>query len=352
MEEPNLVSSKDAAQRRADQIAAFRAEVEQLAREGVPALDAAQLTAVRAHQDELLARLTQEFDVDRTAAARRMSLGMQIASVLGAAALVAAIVSFFYRIWDTLSTPAQVSGLLLAPIVALAAMLVAGRIEKTRYVASLCAIVACGAFVLETVALARLFNLREAPHVLGFWTAFALSVAVPWRFRIPYALGVAALAGYLAALCFELFGLPWTHAVERPEAVMAAAALLLVRHRAIEELAPVARAVLLVVGLLPLLVLSSVRGISLLPIDGDLARILYQILALGAACVVIGIALREGQFETLAIGSIFAGLFIVTRFVDWWWDWMPKYLFFLIMAAVAIGWLWALRLARRRLEPA
>jgi hypothetical protein len=35
--------------------------------------------------------------------------------------------------------------------------------------------------------------------------------------------------------------------------------------------------------------------------------------------------------------------------VDWWWDWMPKYLFFLLIALLALGWLWGLRVARRRL---
>jgi hypothetical protein len=344
--------NKDAAQRRADQIAAFRAELDQLAREGAPGLDEAQLPAVLAHQDALLGRLAREFDVDRTAASRRMSLGMQIASVLGAAALVAAIVSFFYRIWDSLGTPAQVAFLVLAPLAAVTAMLVAGRIEKTRYVASLCALVACGAFVLETLALGRLFNLRDSPHFLGFWAAFALAVALPWRFRIPFALGLVAAVGYIAALAFELSGFPWTNAVERPEAVMAAAALLLVGQRAVVELAPVARGVLLVAALLPLLILSSVEGLSLLPLDAGTVRILYQMIACAAACGVIALSLRRAQLETLAIGSVFAGFFIVTRFVEWWWDWMPKYLFFLIIAGVAIGWLWGLRRARRRLEPA
>src|SRR5687767_13443613 len=95
--------SREEAQRRADQIAAFRAEAEQLAREGV--LDPGQLGTAVTHQDVILAQLAREFDVDRTTAARRMSRGMQVASLLGGAALVAAIVSFFYRIWGALSTP-------------------------------------------------------------------------------------------------------------------------------------------------------------------------------------------------------------------------------------------------------
>lgn len=343
--------TREQAQRRANQIAAFRAEVAQLAREDGPSLDAAQLAAVLAHQDALLTGLAREFDVDRTAAARQMSRGMQAASILGAAALVAAIVSFFYRIWGSLTTPAQVALLVTAPVASVAATIVAGRIEKTRYVASLCAIVACGAFVLETVALARMFNLRESAHLLAFWAAFALALSVPWRFAIPWALGTATLAVYAGVAGMEFAGFPWTQGLEHPEPVMLAGiALLPLARRAPGELVAVGRSVLLVVALLPLLLLSSIDGMSLVPADTGVMRVIYQVAAFAAAFLVTAWGVRRQQPATLLIGSIFAGLVIVTRFADWWWDWMPKYLFFLIMAAVAIGWLWALRVARRRLE--
>jgi hypothetical protein len=343
--------SRAGAQDRVDQIAAFRAEVEQLGREGGPVLDSSQLTAILAHQDAVIAGLTRDFDIDRTSAARRMSRGMQIASILGAAALVAAIVSFFYRIWGELGQVAQVLLLTAAPIAALGAMVVAGRIEKTRYVASLCAIVACGAFVLETVALGRLFNMRESPHALAFWSLFAFAVAMPWRLAVPFAFGVLSLALYLAGGVFELLGHPWTDVMQRPELVMLSAAVLLpLPSRIGAELSPVARGVLLFLALLPLLVLSSVGGMSLLPIGDGAVRASYQVVAFLAAVAVIAYGLGRGQSETLTIGVVFAGLFLLTRFVDWWWDWMPKYLFFLIIAVVALGALWGLRLVRRRFE--
>ena len=59
--------TRDDAQRRADQIGAFRAEAELLAREGAPALDAQQLAEIRRYHDALRARLAREHDVDRTA---------------------------------------------------------------------------------------------------------------------------------------------------------------------------------------------------------------------------------------------------------------------------------------------
>ena len=72
-------------------------------------------------------------------------------------------------------------------------------------------------------------------------------------------------------------------------------------------------------------------------------------MAVAASIITIGLGLRQGLPEVVLIGSLFTGIFLLLRFVDWWWDWMPKYLFFLILAAVALAWLWGLRLARRRL---
>ena len=347
---------KEDAQHRADQIAAFRAELEQLAREGVAPLEPARAADLAAHHERLLRQFAREFDVDRGAAGKRMSVGMRLASLLGAAALTAAVVSFVYRVWGALPTTGQVLLLVAAPIAATVGMIVAGRIEKTRYVASLFAIVACGAIVLQTVMLATLFNLRGSPHVLAAWGAFALAVAIPWRFGPPFAFGLLALVVYVPAVGFALSGIPWTYVLQRPEpvaaaalAVMAAAHADAVHARVPRELAAWARAVLLLVVLGTILVLSATGAITLLPVDERVVRVMYQLGAVAAAVVTIAWGLRRGHAEVLAIGALFAAAFMLLRFVDWWWDWMPKYLFFLILAAVALGWLWGLRLARRRL---
>lgn len=142
--------TKEAAQRRAAQIRAFHEELAALRSEGIDPIASQQLAALDAHHDAVLADLAGRYDIDRTAAEERLSLGMRLASAFGAAALTAAIVSFFYRVWGALLTPVQVAALTVAPLVALAAMGVAIRRERTLYVASICASVASGAFVLQT----------------------------------------------------------------------------------------------------------------------------------------------------------------------------------------------------------
>jgi hypothetical protein len=343
------MTSRRQAQQRADQIAAFRDEVAALGAEGVT-LDAAQLDSVRRHHDALLARLAGEHDVDASAAAKQMSLGMRIASLLGAAALTAAVVSFFDRLWDTLPLWGQVSVLTAAPPLATLVTAAAGRIEKTRYVASIFAIVACAAFVLQTIELGELLNLRRSPHVGALWAVFALVISVPWRLTVPFAFGAAVLVAYVPAVGLWFAGYEYGEVIGHPELVLAsAAAWTLAVRRVPAELRPVARGVVLASALLAVLALSSVRDLTLLPIDGGRVRVFYQAIGFVVAVLVMYVGLRRGQREVVGIGTAFAALFLLTRFVDWWWDWMPKSLFFLIVAAAALAWLWALRIVRRRL---
>jgi hypothetical protein len=334
------MSSKDAAQRRADQIDAFRAELRELAREGASPFDAAQLATVAAHHDRLLVDLARRFDVDRGAAEKRMSMGMRLATLFGAGALTAAIVSFVYRVWGSLPTPGHVALLTAAPVAATAVMIVAGHVERTRYVASLFAIVACAGLVLQTIMLGMLFNMAGTPHLLLLWALFAFAISIPWRFGVPFAWGVIALISYVAAFRLWVFRMPWLQFPEQLEPVVVAGLLVAALYKWMpRDLQPWGRGAALLVGLGALLVLSWDRGV-------------HQVIAAVAGPAILATALRHRWPEAVTIAALFTAVFLLVRFVDWWWDWMPKYLFFLIIAAAALASLWALRLARRRLTAA
>ena len=341
-------SSKDDAQERADQIEAFRAELAQLENEGVNPLTPAQLALLASHHDALLDRLAGEFDIDRTIAERRMSLGMRIASGFGAATLTAAVVSFVYQVWGSIPTAGQVVLLTAGPLAAIAVMIVAGTVERTRYVAAVMAMVACGAFVVQTLLIGQVFNLRSSPQPLLLWGLFAMAIAWPWRFVLPFALGILSLTFYVAALTFWWSGIAWASVIERPEPLMLTAMVLLpVVSRAPRELVTGARAVQLILILGPLLLLSGIAELSLLSWSASTIRLVYQLGAALAAVALITAGVRHAQDDVVVIGGLFAGAFLLTRFVDWWWDWMPRYLFFLVLAIVALGWIWALRVLRR-----
>jgi hypothetical protein len=62
----------------------------------------------------------------------------------------------------------------------------------------------------------------------------------------------------------------------------------------------------------------------------------YQTLGfvLSAAAVYLGMV-RRWQ-HVMITGNVFFALFLYTKFFDWWWDWMPKFLFFFLIGLTAI----------------
>ena len=181
------------AQRRVDQIAAFRAELGRLEADAVLTLSPDESRAIQVHHDDLLARFARQFDVDRTSAEKQMSLGMRVASLLGALALSAAVFLFFYRFWGALSVPLQVALLVAAPIVAGMGVELAARREKTRYFASLLALVAFASFVLDLSVLATIFNLPPSPGGFLVWGVFAFVFAYGYRLRLLLLLGIGCV---------------------------------------------------------------------------------------------------------------------------------------------------------------
>ena len=56
---------------------------------------------------------------------------------------------------------------------------------------------------------------------------------------------------------------------------------------------------------------------------------------MSAAILWLGIARRCK--ETVYAGTFFFVALLFLEFVNWWWAWMPKYLFFLIIALTSIA---------------
>ena len=90
--------TKSQAQHRVDQVSAFTREILELERDGVLRLAPDDRARLDAYHAGLLEQLAGQFDVDRSDRQRQMSLGMRIASLLGAVTLSAAVVLFFYRV--------------------------------------------------------------------------------------------------------------------------------------------------------------------------------------------------------------------------------------------------------------
>jgi MFS superfamily sulfate permease-like transporter len=104
------------------------------------------------------------------------------------------------------------------------------------------------------------------------------------------------------------------------------------------------------VGLLALsgavLSLGEGGGLSQLPLGTKTVEHLYQLAGFALAALMLTIGIRRRWTETVNLGAALVGVLLLLRFVDWWWDVIPKYLFFLIVGLTAIAMMIVLRRLR------
>lgn len=348
-------TNRTAAQERADRIRAFTRELERLGRDGVLVLSDDDRRRVAEHHDETLRDLRERFDVDTTDSDRQVSWGMRIASALGALALAAAVYLFFYRIWGAISTPVQVALLVAAPCLAVAAMEVVRRRERTSYFTGLLGAIAFACFVLDIRVLGTVFNVTPSPKAFLAWSAFALILAYAYGLRLMLAAGIVSAMAYLTLSVGTWSGVYWIYLGQRPENyVLAGAAAFAVpfavRHRVHDRFPPLYRVLGMLAAFLAILVLANWGRASYLRLDPGAVEILYQSVGFLLSGLAIWVGVRRGFREVVHTGVTFFVLLLYTKFFDWWWDWMPKYLFFLILGLIAVGLLVVLGRARRFLR--
>jgi uncharacterized membrane protein len=346
---------REQAQARIDRIHAFRTEVASLAQEGVE-LPATLGEHITTHHEALLAGLAAEFDVDTSSDQKRLSLGMRVASFLGALALSAAVYFFFLRFWGELGTVAQVALLVAAPLLATVGIEFAARRERTLYFASIVALVAFAAFVLNLSMLGTIFSITASQNAFLAWGGFALLLAYAYGLRLMLVAGLTCLMAYLAATVGTWSGAYWLSFGERPEnfllAGSAMAALGLLRHNRQPCFAGVYRVYGMLAVFIAILILANWGGSSYLTLRNNSVENIYQGLGFVLAGLTIWLGIRRQWPGLVNLGSTFFVLYLYTKLFDWWWEWMPKYIFFLLLGLIAIGLLFVLRRLRNAGERA
>jgi uncharacterized membrane protein len=338
--EDSTAMHKEQAQQRADRIRAFQEELALLEKDKVLALPEDQRRRLFAYHDEVLRSLAGQYDVDTTAGQKQMSVGMRIISFLGAAAISAALFFFFYRIWGLISTPIQVAVLLLGPVLAALGVEFASRKEKTLYFAAIIGLVAFACFVLNLSVLGQIFGITPTQNAFFAWALFAFILAYTYGLRILLVAGIISLIGYLSATVGTWSGCYWLSFGERPENFIAAGLVLFgiafVPHRSYYEFPPLYRVFGLLSVFISILILANWGRISYLMFEPKQVEHLYQIAGFVSAGLVIWLGIKRHWPGVTNLGSTFFAIFLYTKFYDWWWDWMPKYLFFLVIGLVAI----------------
>jgi uncharacterized membrane protein len=334
-------SGKKQAQERADRVHAFRLELAQLEREGILVLDEEQRSRLGAHLEKTLSELAGKFDVDVNDSQKQISLAMRIASALGGLALCAAVVLFFYRYWGILTTPLQVGIVIVTPILGLIAMEYISRKERTLYYTSLLGIVVFASFVLNLNVVGFVFNMAPSQHAFLAWGVFALALAYGYRPKLHLAAGLVLVVIFLALELTLWSGGAMESAFERPETFLPGGLALLaipviMRHNRYPGFETVYRMVGLLFVFLAILLLGTVGQLTYLPLSKKTVEVMYQMTGLGASALIIWIGLRRRWTEAINLGSGFFVIYLFTRMFAWWWDWMPKYLFFLILGILAL----------------
>jgi len=344
-------SGRTDAQVRADRLGIFLDELANLERQRVLVLTAEQRAGVESFAERTLQDLTHRYDVDVNASQRQLSLGMRIVSALGGLALCAAVFLFFYRFWGVIPTMGQVSILMATPLFGLAAMHFASRFERTLYFTGLIGLVVFASFVLNLVVLGQIFNRISSPNAFLAWGALALALGYTYGLRLLLAAGLISWLTFFAATIVSWSGAWWESFYSRPECMLAGGALIIgvsmcLHHHKHQNFPGIYRLVGLLAVFLSLLTLWFAGTGSFLPLEPKSVERLYQVVAFVTAAFTIWVGIRHNLSGTVNLGAAFFTIFLYAKFVDWWWDRMPKYAFFFVIGAIAIGLLLAFRKIR------
>ncbi|HJW01875.1 MAG TPA: DUF2157 domain-containing protein [Azospira sp.] len=344
--------SRHAAQQRADDIRVFRRELARLEEEGALQLSVPQRQALTAHHDGLLAGFARAFDIDRDSRAKQLSWGMRIASFLGALALAASVFFLFYQFWGGFTEAVQVGILVGASLGLFVLTMVIQTRDATGYFTKIAALVAFACFVLNVSMLGQIFNLAQSDKAFLAWAAYALLLAYACDLRLLLAAGILCLIAFTAARVGTWSGVYWIHFGQRPENFFPVALALFclpqfLIHRHYEDFPPIYRIFGLLALFLPVLVLSHWGAASYLNWDVATMEGLYQVAGFALAAGAIWLGLKRQWPETVNTAVTFFVIFLYTKFFDWWWNLMPKYLFFLVLGLTAVLGLMVIKRLRR-----
>ena len=341
------------AQQRADAIGVFNAELQRLENEQILQLSEPQRSRLQAHQQALLAQYRAAFDIDQNNQARQLSLGMRIASFLGALALAASVFFLFYQFWGLFGEVAQVAILISASLLSLGLTLAVQQRDSSGYFSKLAALVAFACFVLNIVMLGQIFNITPSNNALLPWALYALLLAYACSARLLLAAGLSCLLAFAAARIASWDGIYWLGFAQRPENFILPALLmftlpLLIDQRRFDGFAVIYRVFGLLGLLLPVLVLAHWGAGSYFDYPPEYIENAYHGGGFILAALLIWLGVRREWADVVNTGLSFFVIFLYSKLFDWWWESMPKYLFFLLLGLSAVLILLVLRRLRSR----
>jgi len=334
---------------RREEIGGFHNELARLEAAGVISLDSTTRERIRDHHESVLRSPASETR-DAGSDAARLSAGMRIATVLGAVALSAAYALLIDSVWTDLSLMLQLALVSIPPVVLAWGTGYAARREPSLYIASIIATVAIIAFAVDLIVIGSIFDLSPSRHAFLAVGAVAMALAYGYRLEFALAFGIAGIGIWLWSLTSIGGDFRWTASFEHLEPLALIGGLAMLVASRLPGPASFANeyrgmGAMAVAG--ALLILGQTARASLLPLDSaGLVEGIYQIVGAIGFCAMIVIGLKRNWPELTRTGVGALLIFLFLRLVDWFWAWLPKWLFFLVVGLAAIGAIIMLRRAR------
>ena len=349
--------NREQAQQRIDRIHAFQKEMAALKSEKILEISQEDQDSISLHHSRLIDDFSNRFDTDSSITEKKLSWGMRILTFLGGLALCASVFLFFYRFWGLIPTWVQIGIVMFAPLLALLGMKFTARREKTLYYAGLAALVAFACFVLNLKTLGIIFNITPSPKAFLVWGLMALIVAYHLGLRLLLLAGLLCILAYISATVGTMWGIYWFAFFERPENFIVAGSLMVAiphifKHRHYNNFPWFYH----LVGSLSIFIALFIMGLcgscSYMLWDYETLELIYQTLGLVGAGIVIWMGIHFSDVRVTNIGATFFTIFLYTKFFDWWWELMPKYLFFFIISVISLGLLSVFKKMRNRVKEA
>ena len=329
------INSKLEAQHRVDQILSFEAELKILEDEQLISLETDSLKKIKNYHKTLIDRYALDFDIDTCTAKKQLSLGMKIVSFLAALGFGASIFFLFYQFWGDLSISTQLTILIATPILLLGLTIYLYRYEKTSYYSKIAALLSFSAFFLNITMIGEIYNITPSPNAFLVWAAFTITLAYALDARMLLGVGIISFSVFISARFGVYHGCYWLDFGDRPEnffpIAFALFAISFLEQQKYFGFDTIYRISAMLLFFFPLLIVSNWGEISYIQMDKNNIEILYQIIGFISSAFAIFIGIKKGFNDMIYIANTFFVIFLYTKFYDWWWDMMPKYLFFLII---------------------
>ena len=190
--------------------------------------------------------------------------------------------------------------------------------------------------------LGSIFNLTPSRNGLLAWGVFALLPAYTYHLRLPLAAGLVCLVSYLAASFCSWWSGHWLSFPEKPENFLLGGLILIAvpafrLQRRYSEFDWLYRSFGLITLFLALLISPKRVRSAICRCATSVIESMYQVAGFAAASLAVWMGIRSRHAHVANLGAAFFTLFLYLRFYHWWWDWMPGYLFFLIIGLISIG---------------